>query len=145
MSLEDWLNNSWLIPHHATKQEITDLLAVIDRDIRAASVIGLDTDWRLGIAYNACLQCAVTALAASGYRASQIQHHYRAIQSLAFTLALDPNIISSLDVYRRMRNFADYERAGTIPESAADEALHLAQTLRDLLHKWLRERHPEFL
>ena len=145
MSLDDWLNNSWLIPHHATKQEITDLLSVIDRDIRAASVIGLDTDWRLGIAYNACLQCAVTALVASGYRASRIQHHYRAIQSLAFTMALEASMISSLDVYRRMRNFADYERAGTIPESAADEALHLAQTLRNLLLEWLSAQHPELL
>lgn len=46
----------------------------------------MSPDWKLNIAYNAALQAATAALAASGYRAAREQHHYRTIQSLAHTL-----------------------------------------------------------
>jgi hypothetical protein len=49
MSLEDWLNNNWLIKHATSLREFSDLLSVIDRDIRAAQIGGLDTDWKRGI------------------------------------------------------------------------------------------------
>ncbi len=43
----------------------------------------------MSIAYNAALQTATAALAAAGYRATRDSHHYRVIQSLAFTIGAD--------------------------------------------------------
>ena len=65
MSLSDWLKAHWLTEHKTSRQEIADLLAVVDRDLKASTVKGLDDDWRLAIAYNAALQCATAALAAA--------------------------------------------------------------------------------
>ena len=33
MSLRDWLQNQWLIEHATCREEITGLLAAIDRDL----------------------------------------------------------------------------------------------------------------
>ena len=33
MSLQSWLSNGWLVTHQTGPQEITDLLAVADRDL----------------------------------------------------------------------------------------------------------------
>ncbi|HCK99574.1 MAG TPA: hypothetical protein DHW42_05645 [Candidatus Marinimicrobia bacterium] len=69
MILQNWLNNGWLAEHRASSQEIAALLAVADRDLSDCRTSGLSPDWQLNIAYNAALQTATAALAASGYRA----------------------------------------------------------------------------
>ncbi len=80
MSLQNWLNNGWLTKHRTSSQEITALLAVADRDLSDCRTSGLSQDWQLNIAYNAALQTATAALAASGYHAVREAHHYRVIQ-----------------------------------------------------------------
>lgn len=68
MTLQDWLSNGWLKRHTTSRKETTDLLAKVDRDIAEAAKEEISLDWRLAIAYNACLGCATVALRASGYR-----------------------------------------------------------------------------
>jgi len=82
MSLEDWRSSGWLSAHEPSGQEIGDLLAIADRDLKDCRSEGLSADWRFNIAYNAILQTATAALAAAGYRASRDSHHYRILQSL---------------------------------------------------------------
>ena len=53
MSLNDWLNNGWLVAHKTSKREIRDLLGVADRDLNDCKAKGLSADWKLNIAYNA--------------------------------------------------------------------------------------------
>jgi hypothetical protein len=143
--LQDWLNNAWLTPHPPSAQEIADLLAVVERDLADARASGLSDDWRLNIAYNAALQAATAVLAASGYRASREQHHYRVIQSLAFTVRLEPALIAQLDQFRKKRNIGGYERVGQTSAQEAKEMLALARKLRDAVGEWLRKNHPELL
>ena len=82
MTLKNWLDNGWLIKHATNSQEISDLLQVADRDLKDCETRGLSADWQLGIAYNAALQTATTALAACGFRSGRDAHHHRVIQSL---------------------------------------------------------------
>jgi len=99
MSLQNWLNNGWLTEHRTSSQEITALLAVADRDLSDCKTSGLSPDWKLNIAYNAALQTATAALAASGYRAVRDAHHYRVIQSLAHTIKADASMIALFDQF----------------------------------------------
>lgn len=94
MSLQDWLRSGWLTEHKTSREEIADLLLVVDRDIASSQTAGLIADWRLNIAYNAVLQLAVAALAAAGFRASRESHHYRVLQSLAYTVGTDARVIA---------------------------------------------------
>jgi hypothetical protein len=104
MSLQSWLQNSWLVQHTTTPEEITNLLALSDRDLVACQVKQLPADWRFTIAYNAGLQAATAALAAAGYRATRDNHHFRVIQSLEFTTGPGRKFIDTLDGFRKKRN-----------------------------------------
>ena len=71
-----------MVKHTTSSQEIADLLGVADRDL---------TD------YNAVLQSATAALAAAGYRPSRESHHYRVIQSLAYTIDASSELIAQFN------------------------------------------------
>ena len=145
MSLSDWLANRWLAEHRVSREEIADLLAVVDRDLEDAAIDRLSADWRLGISYNAALQLAILALAAEGYRTDRQRAHERAIQSLRFTVELEQDHIAVLDGVRRKRNVANYERAGTASAREAEEIFQLAHDLRTRVLEWLERHHPHLL
>jgi hypothetical protein len=145
VSLNDWVRAGWLTEHKTSPQEITDLLAVADRDLHDCAVKDLSEDWQLAIAYNAALQCATAALAASGYRVGREAHHYRTIQSLAWTIKADAALIAHLDAFRKKRNIGDYERAGLVSETEAREIIVLAEQLREQVARWLHQHHSELL
>ncbi|HEX9563928.1 MAG TPA: hypothetical protein VF981_08155 [Gemmatimonadaceae bacterium] len=141
MSLTDWLANRWIVAHEPSVEEMTELFAVIDRDLEDAAVPRLSEDWRLGIAYNAALQLATLALAAEGYRPGRERAHERAILSLRFTLGTAARTVDLIDAVRRKRNQINYERAGTTSAAEADEFYQVAVALRAEVLRWLRKEH----
>jgi hypothetical protein len=145
VGLQEWLANGWLIEHRTSGQEIGDLLAVADRDLRDAQTPGLSADWRLNIAYNAALQAAIAALAAAGCRAGREAQHFRVLHSLEYTIGADPVLIAQLDQFRKKRNISGYERPGAVSDQEASEMLSLAQRLRCDVEEWIRTNRPELL
>jgi hypothetical protein len=145
MSLQSWRQNSWLVEHATSPEEITNLLGLSDRDLAACQVEQLSADWRFAIAYNAGLQAATAALAAAGYRATRDNHHYRVIQSLEFTTAPDRRVIDTLDGFRKKRNISSYDLAGSVSDKEAGEMLKLAISLRGDVERWIRATRPELL
>jgi hypothetical protein len=145
MSLKNWFENGWLTKHETSREEIGNLLGVADRDLRDCQSTGLSADWRLNIAYNAALQSTTAALAVCGYRVSRDSHHYRIIQSLAYTIAAKNELIVQFDQFRKKRNIGGCERAGLVSDAEADEMIALAQELRDEIEAWIQNYHPKFL
>jgi len=143
MSLNDWLKAQWLKAHQSSRQEIANLLGVADRDLRDCEAKGLSDDGRLAIAYNAASQCAVAALAASGYQPSREAHHFRVILSLEHIIAADSKLVAKFDAFRKKRNLGDYELAGSTSKTEADEMVALARQLRKEVEHWLRSKYPE--
>ena len=79
---------------HATSwQELTDLRAVIARDLQDAAVAGLSADRRFATAYNAVLQLTKMVVACSGYRVVGQGHHQTTFEALE--LAMGPSIAAS--------------------------------------------------
>jgi len=141
VSLGDWEKNGWLRQHQTSRNEIADLFAVADRDLADCQVYQVSADWRLNIAYNAALQLATAALAAAGYRAAREAHHYRVIQSLAFTIGADAALVARFDQLRKKRNLGEYERAGMVSDHEAEEMLALAIELKKKIGDWLDKKH----
>src|ERR1700752_2353450 len=131
VSLENWQKNGWLKAHQTSKNEIRDLVAIADRDIAAARTPGLHNDWSFNIAYNAALQIATAALAASGYQAERMNHHYRVMDSLSETLGTDGDTVAMFDLFRKKRNTSDYERAGAVSDGEVKAMCELAERLRN--------------
>jgi len=145
MSLQNWLRNSWVVEHTSSAQEIGNLLRLSDRDLAVCQTKDLPADWRFAIAYNAALQAATAALAASGYRASRENHHYRVIQSLEFTIAPGANMIATLDSSRKKRNVSSYDVAGSISDEEADQLFDLATDIRAKVEKWILATYPRLM
>ena len=142
VSLKDWSARGWIEAHSTSKEEIDNLLRIAARDIKQSDTPGLTADWRLNIAYNAALQCATAALAATGFRP---RDHYYAIESLGFTIMLDIKLITRLDAFRKRRNLNAYDREGMTSEKEADEMRSMAIDLLARTKKWLHETHPDLL
>lgn len=147
MTLKDWeQTNRWLVSHQTSKEEITNLLTVGDRDLRDSSAAGLSNDGRLAHAYSAALQFASAALAAAGYRPARGgDHHFRTIDSLPLTIGWEPRSVARLNAFRKKRNISSYERAGDVSEGEAEAAQKLAVALRERVVEWLREKHPHLI
>jgi hypothetical protein len=145
MSFDLYLRNAWIRRHQTSVQEITNLIAVADRDIGQCQLPGLGPEWRFDIAYNAALQLSVASLAASGFRAERQNKHQRAFECLAFTVGLDQKEVDLLDRYRRKRHVAVYEHVGAVSDQEAAEMITLSQRLRKIVVDWLRREHPELL
>ena len=145
MSLTDWHRDGWVTEHRTSPEEIRNLPGIAGRDLIDCGREGLSPDWRLAIAYNAALQAATAALAASGYRASRHAHHYRVIQSLPLTVGADRRLVSEFDQFRKKRNMSAYDLAGFISDHEADAMAALAERLRQNVEVWLRAHHPDLM
>jgi hypothetical protein len=146
MSLSDWRRNGWLKAHTPTRQEVIDLLALADRDLKNAGVRGLDDDWRFSIAYNAVLQAATAALVASGYQVPKgDSHHFRVLGSLEFTLGADRKLLDKLDSYRKKRSMTIYDVAGVITTAEAKDMLGIAKDVVEQVHAWLVQNHAQLI
>ena len=62
MTLKQWFENSWLRQHKTKPSEISDLLQIVDRDLKDARERHISNDWRFGIAYNAALKLCTILL-----------------------------------------------------------------------------------
>jgi len=142
MSFEDWVKNGWLEVHKSSKEEIANLLGIVERDLKDSKSKDVSNDWRFAIAYNAGLQAATAALAAAGYRATRDSHHYRVIQSLSLTLGKDSSLIRSFDAFRKKRNVSNYDIGGGVSDRELQEMATIAQTLHDEVEQWIRANHP---
>lgn len=145
MSFANWLRNRWLSPRRTVARDITDLLQVADRSLGDSDATGLSPDGRMQFAYTAALAIANAALAACGYRTERDSQHYRLVQSLELTLGSPPELIATLETFRRKRNTSAYERVGQVSGEDADEMVRLARELRDQIEPWLNANHPGLL
>lgn len=145
MTLTLYLRNSWIRKHTSSRDEITRLLAIADRDIEQSQTAGLGPEWRFDIAYNAALQLATAALAATGYHAERQNKHRRTLECLGFAAKVDSDTVAFLDRCRRKRHAAVYDQIGAISDHEADEMLTTAIRLRREIAAWLQSEHPGFL
>lgn len=97
MSLKNWVAEKHLRPHKTSKAEIGNLLDIVERDTRDATVVGLSADARFVTAYNAALKLCTILLYSSGYRTVGVGAHYYTIEAMVEVLGGDARkAISSL-------------------------------------------------
>jgi len=146
-TLDVWASSGSLQRHATSREEIADLLSVVDRDLAESQTPGLSDDWKLAIAYNAALQAAKAALAASGFRVSPNEkgHHYRLVESLRYTVEAPGRDVDLLQRMKKKRHVSDYEVAGAVSEHEGREMYELALRIRDPVFHWLRKQHLDLL
>ena len=144
MSLEKWAEYGWLKAEPTSAAEIADLLGIVSRDLQDAKVKAISEDRRFEAAFNAARTAANVALRASGYRtAVQVGHHLKTIDSLELTIRADPRLIHKMVVFSKKRNATSYDSAGNVSDQELEEAINVADQLRQDVIVWLRANHPE--
>jgi hypothetical protein len=129
--------------HITSKQEQDDLRSVVERDLADAALPGLSDDRAFATAYNAVLQLAKMAIAASGYRVVGQGHHQTTFQALELTLGKPAAAHAAyFETCRRKRNQVDYDLAHVTSHTEAQELLQKAQDFQQLVESWLAANHP---
>jgi len=145
MGLKQWFDNGWLRHHETSRTEISDLLAIVDRDLKDTQV-GLSADWRFGIAYNAALKLCSILLYAEGFKSERTLQHYRTIQAMPLILGENrKNDAQYLDTCRSKRNIVEYDRVRVVTEQDADELIEFVLELKNDVINWLKEHRPELI
>ncbi len=143
MTLKQWADNRWLKEEKTSREEIFNLLAIVERDMEDAKG-SISPDWRFGIAYNAALKLCTVLMRSEGYRAAHGLQHYRTIVALPLILGVDRKSDADyLDSCRIKRNKVEYDYVGGASEDDAEELLTFVKELRDDVLAWLKKHHPE--
>ena len=146
MSLTDWAKNGWIRTHRTSKQEIKQLLEIVERDLNDALHKEISSDWRFGIAYNAALKLCTVLMYTEGYRPEKALAHYRTL--LALPLILGPerkNDADYLNSCRMKRNIVEYDYVGGATNADANELIEFVRDLKRDVINWLEKTHPEFI
>ena len=142
MSLKQWAENGWLRPHKTSAQEISNLLGIVDRDLKDAEG-DVSPDWQFGIAYNATLKLCTILLYTSGYRPEKNMAHYRTLQALPIVLGDQfKKDVDYLDACRIKRNSVEYDFVGGATTGDAKELIQYAIELKKNVLEWLKKNHP---
>jgi len=147
MSLQQWLDNSWIVRADRSKVETAGLLGLVDRDLSDGSLDQISSDGRFGCAYSAMRSLCQLALHAEGYRVRKGQReHERVIESLKYTLGIEWNDQADyFDRCRRIRHKLMYDAADVVNRIDANELLESAKTLREAVIAWLRSKHADLV
>jgi uncharacterized protein (UPF0332 family) len=145
MTWQDLLTARRVRAHKTSPQEIHDLRAVVERDLKDAKLEDLSDDRRFATAYNAVLQLAKIVIALRGYRVTGLGHHQTAFQALEIAMgrAIVP-FSSYFDRCRRQRNQVDYDMANAATEAEADLLVQKAEEFQRLVEAWIRKKHPAY-
>ena len=143
MTLKQWLKNDWLKAETTSRQEILNLLSIVERDLVDATG-EISADWQFGIAYNAALKLCSILLRAEGYRPARNLQHYRTIMALSLILGDERKEDADyLETCRKVRNTVEYDYAGGATLQDAADLLAFAKEFRETVLTWLKEQHPD--
>jgi hypothetical protein len=143
MSWQQLLASRDVSPHKTSKQELTNIRALIARDLADASIAALSPDRRFATAYNAALQSGTMVIACSGYRVSaRAGHHAVTFEAARFVIgkSVEP-LTDYFETCRRKRNTIDYHNSSVATETEADELLLKAREFRELVETWIRTKY----
>jgi len=131
--------------HTTGHQELFDLRAVVERDLKDASIEELSADRRFATAYNAVLQLTTMVIACAGYRVVGLGHHQTAFAALEVAMGtVVRDFATYFDACRRKRNQVDYDFANAATDTEAKELLQKAHEFHRLVEHWIREKHPRY-
>ena len=147
MSLQQWLDNSWITKSTPSREDIAGLIQIAERNLADASLEGLSPDGRFSLAYDAVRCLCQAALTASGFVVPKgMRQHERVIESLKFTLGNEwADETDYFDRCRRGRHKSIYERSGINQPRDADQLLESAQKLLTATKEWLQHDHPDLI
>ncbi len=140
MSINSFLKRGILVKQACSKEEIEDLLKIVERDLHDSKISEVSYDWQFGIAYNAALKLATILVRSAGYRIKGQGHHMNTIALISEFLGKDKKEYSDyLDTCRRKRNTVEYDCVGGATEQDVKELQDFVLELQKHVQEYLDE------
>jgi hypothetical protein len=140
MSIDNFIKSGVLIKQESSKDEIADLLKIVERDLEDSAQTEISNDWQFGIAYNAALKLANILVRASGYRVKGQGHHMNTIAMIPLILGPHKKDDSEyLDTCRRKRNIVEYDCVGGATSEDVKELREFVKDFQKEVLSWLEK------
>jgi hypothetical protein len=126
-------------PHKAELDNYRSIVALRLSDVKA---IGLSDEQRFIIAYDAARILSLMVVRASGYRPRKAGFHFNTFKALA---AADPTfdgLSGYFDLCRSRRNDSEYDFAGGIGKTDADDLAAEVTQFRIDAEAWIKTKDP---
>lgn len=145
MTWEDLLMQKRVAREPTSRDEVSDLFALVLRYRADASIPGLSDDGRFDRAYGAARTLANIVVRAEGYRVkAQGGGHYNTFLALE---AADPAQFMADAAYfdrcRTMRNELSYDATEVVSETEVAELVAEVARFEDRVRVWLANVHPD--
>jgi hypothetical protein len=142
MSIDNLIKSGVLIKQESSKDEIADLLKIVERDLEDSAQTEISDDWQFGIAYNAALKLANILVRASGYRVKGQGQHMNTIAMIPFILGEHKNEDRDyLDACRRKRNIVEYDCVGGATSEDVKELREFVKEFQKEVLVWLSNKN----
>lgn len=146
MTWQELVNEGKIERRQTSPEEIEEIREAVERDLKDAEVEYLSADRQFTIAYSAALLSAKMVIRCSGYRVRGHGAHYITFECLKLAMGKPIyKIAKFLNQCRKKRNIADYDAAGRITDTEADEMIKVAKVFSKKVEKWIRNNHPKLL
>lgn len=126
-----------------TKAEIDNLRSIVSRCTADMEVDGLSDEQRFIIAYDAARTLALMVVRASGYRPKKFGGHYNTFMALKASDPIFGPVGDYFDLCRLQRNDSEYDYAGGISQTDADNLINQVQQFQTQAEAWIKVRYPD--
>jgi hypothetical protein len=138
MTIDKFVSRGVLEKRTTSKEELQDLLNIVDRDLKDSEVSEVSNDWQFGIAYNAALKLTTILVRGSHYRVKGGSHHMNTIAMIPLILGGDKcDDRDYLDACRKKRNTVEYDCVGGATEADVKELIEFVKEFRVIIIHWL--------
>lgn len=141
MNLGELLNNKMIAKVASGRQQVEDIMKVVERDLQAANdnLKNGYADWALNIGYNAMLQAGRALMLSKGYRPVGEAKHVSVIEFVKaeYSKQVPTQALYIFSKTRKKRHKAVYEEADTVSDSEARTVITNAEALVKAVKKIL--------
>jgi len=119
-----------------------NLRSIVSRSLANAAVAGLSTDIRFILAYDAARTLSLMIVRAEAYRPRSVGAHFYTFLALEAADSAFSTLSSYFNNCRMLRNQSEYDFAGGVSISDADQLLREVKKFAADAEAWITARHP---
>lgn len=125
--------------------ELDNLRSIVTRSLQDAVAAGLSADARFVMAYDAARTLSLILVRSEGYRPKSVGGHYNTFLALQAADATFATLSTYFDSCRMKRNDCEYDFAGGVSDTDADELLKAVQQFKVDAEAWMKIHHPNLV
>jgi hypothetical protein len=142
MNWTELLNAARVTEDPPDKAELDNYRSIVALRLSDINAVGLSDEQRFIIAYDAARTLSLMVVRASGYRPRKAGFHFNTLKALA---AADPTfdaLSGYFDLCRSRRNDSEYDFAGGIGKTDADDLVSKVTQFRLDAEAWITAKDP---